>query len=115
MTGRSARAARCPVSAASCSPGDPLASSDVSLRRPDPARNGPGSGKPIAGLLGYVYGFGLRQAGDELVNRLAAAGVERDLDPGVQPGLGSAQVAHQVDEPVQFVGLEGEDPLVVVE
>ena len=52
--------------------------------------------------------------GDKLANRLAAAGVERDLLPGVQPRLRTAQVAHQVDDPVQLVGLEGEDPLVVV-
>jgi hypothetical protein len=72
----------------------------------------PGSGNPS---LPPGACAPLCQAGDEFVNGLAATGVERDLDPGVQPGFGSAQVAHQVDEPVQFVGLEGEDPLVVVE
>jgi hypothetical protein len=33
----------------------------------------------------------------------------------VSAGAGGAQVAHQVDDPVQLVGLEREDPLVVAE
>jgi len=41
------------------------------------------------------------------------AGVERDLDPYVAARLGGAQLAHQVDDAVQLIGLEREDPLVV--
>jgi len=33
----------------------------------------------------------------------------------VPAGLGGPQVAHQVDDPVELVGLEGQDPLVVAE
>src|SRR5208282_773718 len=99
MTGRNAHATRYRVSPASRSPGDRQASLDVSRCSPGRAHNGSGSG----------------QAGDELANGLAAAGVERDLDPGMQPRLGAPQVAHQVQDPVQLIGLEGEYPLVVVE
>ena len=45
----------------------------------------------------------------------APAGVERDLLADVPAGAARAQVAHQVDDAVQLVGLEGEDPLVVAE
>src|SRR5215471_8163339 len=38
----------------------------------------------------------LGQAGDELADGLAAASVERDLHPGVQPCFGAPQVAHQI-------------------
>src|SRR6266567_9394813 len=47
-----------------------------------------------------------RQGGDQFADRLPPAGIERDLDPGVPPGGRAAQVAHQVHDPVQFVGLE---------
>src|SRR5580693_4959446 len=53
------------------------------------------------------------EGGDELGDGLAAAGVERDLDPGVAPRVRAAQVPHQVDDPVELVGLEREHPLVV--
>ena len=45
----------------------------------------------------------------------AAPGVERHLLAHVAPGLGAAQVPHQVDDPVELVGLEGQHPLVVAE
>jgi hypothetical protein len=57
----------------------------------------------------------LGEVGDELRGRLAAAGEERDLYPGVPTGLRAAQMTHQVDDPVQFVGLEREHPLEVVQ
>ena len=45
----------------------------------------------------------------------ARAGVERHLLAHVPARVGGAQVAHQVDDPVQLVGLEGQHPLVVAE
>src|SRR6185437_14907730 len=56
-----------------------------------------------------------RQGSDQLAYLLAPAGVERDLFPGVPPGGSAAQVTHQVDDAMQFVRLERQDPLVVAE
>ena len=47
--------------------------------------------------------------------RLPGAGEERHLVPHVPAGADVPQVAHQVDDPVQLVRLEREDPLVVVQ
>src|SRR5215467_1494259 len=57
----------------------------------------------------------LGEAGDELGHRLATSGEERDLHPGVPARLRAAQVTHQVHDAVQFVGLEREYPLEVVQ
>jgi drug/metabolite transporter (DMT)-like permease len=72
-------------------------------------------GAPAAQRQEQEQDGGSGQVGDELAYRLALAGVERDLDPGVPPRLGTAQVPHQVHDPVQLVGLEGEYPFVVVQ
>src|SRR4051794_15409595 len=56
-----------------------------------------------------------RQVGDELGDLLAGAGVERHLLADVPAGPAGPQLAHQVDDPVQLVGLEGEHPLVVAQ
>ncbi len=79
----------------------------------------------LLAALGYWAGGGwrgagrpryaLREVGDELRDGLAAPGEERDLHPGVPPGVRAAQMPHQVDDPVQLVGLEREHPLVIVE
>lgn len=58
---------------------------------------------------------GLRQVGDDLGQRLADAGQERQLLARVEARLGAAQVAHQVDDPGELFGLEGEQPFVVAE
>src|SRR4029079_18738202 len=50
----------------------------------------------------------LRQGGYQLGRRAAPAGVERHLRAHVAPGLRAAQVTHQVHDPVEVVGLEGE-------
>ncbi|QHY98973.1 hypothetical protein SSPS47_28115 [Streptomyces sp. S4.7] len=64
-------------------------------------------------IAGRACGSG--EFGDQVRDRLAAAGVERHLFPYVQPCLRTAQMTHQVDDTVQFVGLERENPLVVTE
>ena len=66
-----------------------------------------GQTAPTRGWLG--------QAVDQVGDRDPGAGVERHLLAHVAPGLGAAQVPHQVDDAVQLVGLEGQDPLVVAE
>ena len=58
---------------------------------------------------------GLGQSRDQLGNGLAATGVERHLLADVAPGRRAAQVTHQVDDAVELVGFEREDPLVVPE
>src|SRR3954453_3674889 len=57
----------------------------------------------------------LGQVGHELRDRLAHAGVERHLLADGPAGGPRAQLAHEVDDAVQLVGLEREDPLVVAE
>src|SRR3954471_16817835 len=50
-----------------------------------------------------------------LGERAGPAGDERQLVAGVPARLGRAQVAHEVDDRRQVVGLEGQQPLVVPE
>src|SRR5579884_20918 len=57
----------------------------------------------------------LRQRVHDLRHRPPPPGVEGHFFTHVPPGLRAAQVPHQVHDAVQFVGLEGEDPLVVAE
>src|SRR5215216_4675848 len=57
----------------------------------------------------------LRQLGDELLHAHPWAGEERRLLTDVAARVGSAQVAHQVDDAVQLRRLERQDPLVVAE
>src|SRR5690606_24215225 len=54
-----------------------------------------------------------QERGDVLEVLEAAAGVEGELVAHVQARIGVAQVAHHVDEVVQIIGLEGEQPLVI--
>ncbi|GAA2912902.1 hypothetical protein GCM10020221_05810 [Streptomyces thioluteus] len=57
----------------------------------------------------------LRQPRHQLRDRLAPPRVERHLLAHVHPRLGRPEVTHQVDDPVQVVRLEGQDPLVVAQ
>ncbi len=53
--------------------------------------------------------------GDDVDELAARARVERDLLAHVQAGLRVAQIAHEVDDAVELLGLEGERPFVVAE
>src|SRR4051812_27860483 len=55
------------------------------------------------------------EAGEEVGDGGAGAGVEGHLLAHVEPCLGASEVSHQVDDARQVVGLEGEHPLVVAE
>jgi EmrB/QacA subfamily drug resistance transporter len=96
-----------------------LAGAVLSLRIVDsdaePAMSQPGAPQAQVERAGLAGRPPSRQRGHQLVHGPAAAGVERDLNPGVHPGPRTAQVPHEVHDPVQFIGLEREHPLVVVE
>ena len=49
---------------------------------------------------------------DQFLDTDAGAGEERRLFPDMPSRIGGAQVAHQVDDAMQFGGLEGEDCLL---
>jgi hypothetical protein len=61
----------------------------------------------------------IRQASGKAVQEVAdldaGAGVEGHLLAYVAAGLGAAEVAHEVDDAGEVVGLEGQHPLVVTE
>src|SRR5690625_1246758 len=56
-----------------------------------------------------------RQPFDDLGELAARAGEERHLLAHVPARLGGAQLAHEVDDPAEVVGLEAEQPLVVAQ
>src|SRR4051794_27701081 len=56
-----------------------------------------------------------RQECDQIRRADPPARVERQLLADVAARVRGAQVSHQVDDPVQLVGLEREHPLVVAE
>ena len=48
----------------------------------------------------------LRERRDQFGYGAARPGEERGLEAGVRPRSRTTQVSHQVDDPVQFVGLD---------
>src|SRR5690606_30536375 len=65
--------------------------------------------------VGSKYSSRLLQHVRDLVETEPATREERDLLLHETTGLGVAQVAHEVDELGDVIGLEREDPLVVAE
>src|ERR671912_1992423 len=63
----------------------------------------------------FPEGSGSALAGEERAHRHARSGVERHLLAHVHPRPGRPELAHEVDDAVQLVGLEREDPLVVAQ
>ncbi len=57
----------------------------------------------------------LRQVGEDVRQRTAQAGDERQLVAGVPAGLRPTEMADQVDDPGEVVGLERQQPLVVAQ
>src|SRR5690348_7630079 len=108
MSSLATRAPVIPTVAFSPAAGDAWCTSRLSSPRPERGNN-----RMPADGSGFLPPLG--QCGQDLADRAAAAGEERDLLADVPAGAGPAQVTHQVHDPVQFVGLEREYPLVIVQ